>query len=349
MYYTMKDHQGSLAAVIQPDGDVERLSYDAWGPRRNPTGFGYDNLSTATFDRGFTLHEHYDGFGLINMNGRMYDPAVGRMLSPDIVIQQEHNSQAYNRYSYCFNNPLRFTDPSGYVVRGSCSLYWNFSLVFSESSNDNGISFNTDEALGQEIPIIEPFGEEESAAYKAYRDIVFSDEKYKAVQNELIRLEDAEEIFCIRTGENATNGASGGNFKYNRETGEFDVNFGAGEWTDIESLSHELKHADQYMNGKLGFDLRGDVVNCFGYDFLDEVEAFERQGMFGKTLNFDGIRNAYPLLWSKGYFEMNQTIQNCAHDNPALPYNLIKEANKMSFDFNKNPIYLYHGWQKDIR
>ena len=47
---------------------------------------------------------------------RMYDPTVGRMLSPDIVIQQEHNSQAYNRYSYCFNNPLRFTDPSGYVT-----------------------------------------------------------------------------------------------------------------------------------------------------------------------------------------------------------------------------------------
>lgn len=48
MYYTLKDHQGSLAAVIHPDGDVERLSYDAWGRRRNPVGFGYDNLSTAT-------------------------------------------------------------------------------------------------------------------------------------------------------------------------------------------------------------------------------------------------------------------------------------------------------------
>src|SRR5574344_1290629 len=53
---------------------------------------------------------------LINMNGRLYDPLVGRMLSPDIVIQDEQNSQAYNRYSYCFNNPLRFTDPSGYVT-----------------------------------------------------------------------------------------------------------------------------------------------------------------------------------------------------------------------------------------
>ena len=48
---------------------------------------------------------------------RMYDPLVGRMLSPDIVIQNTEYSQSYNRYSYCFNNPLRFTDPSGYVVR----------------------------------------------------------------------------------------------------------------------------------------------------------------------------------------------------------------------------------------
>ncbi len=94
---------------------MERLGYDVWGRRRNPNGFGYGNVS-HTFDRGYTLHEHYDDFGLINMNGRLYDPVLGRMLSPDIAVQDEYNAQAYNRYSYCFNNPLRFTDPSGYVV-----------------------------------------------------------------------------------------------------------------------------------------------------------------------------------------------------------------------------------------
>ena len=77
--------------------------------------YSYANVS-HTFDRGFTLHEHYDDFNLINMNGRMYDPVIGRMLSPDIAIQDEYNPQAYNRYTYCFNNPLRFTDPSGYFV-----------------------------------------------------------------------------------------------------------------------------------------------------------------------------------------------------------------------------------------
>lgn len=114
MYYTLKDHQGSLAATIHGSA-VERLSYDPWGRRRNTTNFGYDNVN-HTFDRGYTLHEHYDEFDLINMNGRLYDPILGRMLSPDIVIQNEQSPQAYNRYSYCFNNPLRYTDPSGYVV-----------------------------------------------------------------------------------------------------------------------------------------------------------------------------------------------------------------------------------------
>ena len=115
---TLKDHQGNLTATIHGN-TVERLSYDAWGRRRNPVGFGYATVAEpveATFDRGYTLHEHYDEFDLINMNGRLYDPVLGRMLSPDIAIQDLYNQQAYNRYSYCLNNPLRFTDPSGYVV-----------------------------------------------------------------------------------------------------------------------------------------------------------------------------------------------------------------------------------------
>ena len=114
MNYILKDHQGSMYASVTGN-TVERYGFDAWGRRRNPQTLSYDNVSVS-YDRGFTLHEHYDDFGLINMNGRVYDPLVGRMLSPDILIQDPELSQAYNRYSYCLNNPLRFTDPSGYVV-----------------------------------------------------------------------------------------------------------------------------------------------------------------------------------------------------------------------------------------
>ena len=100
IYYTLKDHQGSLMAVVHGN-TVERLSYDAWGRRRNPAGFGYSGL-TYTFDRGYTLHEHYDEFGLVNMNGRLYDPVLGRMLSPDIAIYFVGDHFVYYGKSCCY-------------------------------------------------------------------------------------------------------------------------------------------------------------------------------------------------------------------------------------------------------
>lgn len=48
------------------------------------------------------------------MNGRIYDPLLGRFLSADLVVQSPSSLQSYNRYSYCGNNPLSFTDPSGF-------------------------------------------------------------------------------------------------------------------------------------------------------------------------------------------------------------------------------------------
>jgi len=70
--------------------------------------------------------KHMDLFGLINMsnelrsrlyfsagNGRIYDPGLGRFLSPDPYVQMPDNSQNFNRYSYALNNPLVYTDPSG--------------------------------------------------------------------------------------------------------------------------------------------------------------------------------------------------------------------------------------------
>lgn len=69
--------------------------------------------ASAYLTRGFTGHEHLDDFGLIDMNGRVYDPILSRFLSPDPYVQLPDFSQNLNRYSYCLNNPLKFTDPSG--------------------------------------------------------------------------------------------------------------------------------------------------------------------------------------------------------------------------------------------
>ena len=131
MHYTLKDQQGSLTATICGN-TVERLSYDAWGRRRDPNGFGYGNV-THTFDRGYTLHEHYDDFGLINMNGRMYDPVMSSFLSVDAFVDDPTSAQGFNRYAYCMHNPLRYTDPSGWRKQGrepTSGNYENWSMRY---------------------------------------------------------------------------------------------------------------------------------------------------------------------------------------------------------------------------
>jgi RHS repeat-associated protein len=89
-------------------------NFDAWGRNRNTTDWTYNNIAAPTLawqTRGYTGHEHLPVFGLINMNGRLYDPLLGRMLSPDNYTHG--GSQGYNRYTYAMNNPLKYTDPDG--------------------------------------------------------------------------------------------------------------------------------------------------------------------------------------------------------------------------------------------
>lgn len=116
--YVHKDHLGSVQAYTNEQGAlIGEMSYDAWGRRRNPVNWEYyTNLvdANAWHPRGFTGHEHLDIFEMINMNGRMYDPILGRFLSPDPFVQAPDYTQGLNRYVYCVNNPLSLVDPSGY-------------------------------------------------------------------------------------------------------------------------------------------------------------------------------------------------------------------------------------------
>ncbi len=118
--YWHKDQLGSLQAVSDSAGNLlEELSYDAWGKRRNADGSAISDTATHIFARGFTGHEHYDLFDLVDMNGRVYDPFLGRFLSADPSVQFPDNLQSLNRYSYVLNNPLSYTDPSGFSLWSS--------------------------------------------------------------------------------------------------------------------------------------------------------------------------------------------------------------------------------------
>lgn len=116
--YVGRDYLGSITHLIDATGVVKQeLSYDPWGRLRNPVNqvlyASGSEVVPILGSRGYTGHEHLINFGLINMNARLYDPVVGRFLSPDPYIQAPDFSQSFNRYSYCWNNPLRYNDLNG--------------------------------------------------------------------------------------------------------------------------------------------------------------------------------------------------------------------------------------------
>ncbi len=120
-FYSYNDYLGSPLVITDESGIIiHNQNFDAWGRKRNPSNLTYNEIPiTPNWLRGFTGHEYYSDFELINMNGRIYDPVISRFLSPDNFIQDETNVQNYNRYSYTWNNPLKYTDPTGYTVAHS--------------------------------------------------------------------------------------------------------------------------------------------------------------------------------------------------------------------------------------
>ena len=128
-HYLRRDHLGSVETITDEAAAViERTSFDAWGKRRaedwtqlaNPQAY-----ASATTPRGFTGHEMLDGVGLIHMGGRVYEPELGRFLTADSFVQDATNTQSLNRYSYVLNNPLSYTDPSGFFFKKASGGFLN--------------------------------------------------------------------------------------------------------------------------------------------------------------------------------------------------------------------------------
>ena len=85
----------------------------------------------------YSLNPEIQQIQIQTMNGRMYDPVIGRVLSPDNYVQDPTNTQCYNRYSYCLNNPLRYTDPSGWFASASGdNATFNISNAWADRIND---------------------------------------------------------------------------------------------------------------------------------------------------------------------------------------------------------------------
>jgi RHS repeat-associated protein len=151
--YFHTDNLGSISVITDESGAVvERDSYDAWGKRRFPTGADDPAGSlTSQTTRGFTGQEELAAVGLVHLNGRVYDPLVGRMMSADPMVPDPMNGQAWNRYSYVINNPLALTDPNGYCFLGMCTWGKAISTFFNRTF---GVLFREFPILGNLLELL---------------------------------------------------------------------------------------------------------------------------------------------------------------------------------------------------
>jgi len=110
------DHVGSVESVTNDFGEVlEKRSYDVFGAKPNPKWGEPGDGASSKVTKGFTGHEEDEEFGLVNMRGRWYDPRIARFTTPDPIIANIYDGQCLNSFSYVWNNPLTFVDPSGFL------------------------------------------------------------------------------------------------------------------------------------------------------------------------------------------------------------------------------------------
>jgi RHS repeat-associated protein len=143
-YYLTTDHLGSTAVVSDKNGaNVVKESFAALGWSTN-TGAEQATIGTVS-PQGFTGQEQLNEFALVNMNGRMYTiGGQGVFLSPDPTIQDPSNTQNYNRYSYVWNNPVTYVDPTGFSTgpsndfRDGGGSLWDFASFGQEHGCSGG-------------------------------------------------------------------------------------------------------------------------------------------------------------------------------------------------------------------
>jgi RHS repeat-associated protein len=108
LQYLLTDHLGSIVAVTDASGTLVPDSEQRYMPFGEPW-LAADEVT----DFGYTGQRSLADVGLMDYNARWYDAALGRFVSADSLVPGAGNPQAFNRYAYVGNNPMRLVDPSG--------------------------------------------------------------------------------------------------------------------------------------------------------------------------------------------------------------------------------------------
>ena len=138
-HYLHKDTQGSVSLITNESGSViAQHIYDPFGKQTTLSTHSLfaQAIYNAPSHQGYTGHHELSDVGIVHMGGRIYDPTLGRFLQADPFVQAPNNTQNYNRYSYVLNNPMSYTDPSGYFFKKLEKLvkrYWKVAVAVGVS------------------------------------------------------------------------------------------------------------------------------------------------------------------------------------------------------------------------
>jgi len=138
--YLFSDHLGSVSAATNASGALVGMQhYDPWG-RVRTGGIG---LTARTF-----TGQRRDATGLLEYHARYDDPTLGRFISPDSIVPEPGNPQSFNRFAYVYNNPLKYTDPTGHWIESAVDIAFIAYDIWDIHQNgltwDNGLALAAD-------------------------------------------------------------------------------------------------------------------------------------------------------------------------------------------------------------
>lgn len=256
---------------------------------------------TLATDKQFT-GQRLDSTGLYYYNARYYDPDIGRFISPDTVVQSLYDPQSLNRDSYCLNNPLRYTDPTGDVVNFQNE---DLAMMYLES----GVDIPMNSELGQMI-------QDWASLRNAYSDLM-NDPNAGAIATELYN--DPNKIISIGFG-TPNGGAGGQTLPTNVAKASLEALAGVGsaiDWTITISsgfsgtpgltplLAHELYHAhDSTLSDSVQEEVRAYQLEDKVADRLNPLPNGLQNNTLGlrsiDSTNISQLQVAYRALNANG-------------------------------------------------
>ncbi|MDB5258508.1 MAG: large protein [Chitinophagaceae bacterium] len=280
---------------------------------------------------------------------RQYDSRLGRWLSLDPKMMEFLSFSPYNAFN---NNPVVYTDPDGSEIKGDIAYFNKYiekvdHLITSvdklimktkseiETATKKGLSTNN---LNKRL-----------ASFEKKR-VIFTD-----VIAELVRLTVSEQTYFIRTHAGVEEDMGNGWTDFESKTGNVRINIKEGKGEDLSTLSHELKHAYQFEEGKVSFAWERGVdgqSHAFLYDIQDEVEAFNRTLDLGLSLKKDKRRATAEILYRDyGYpriIRSEQVTLDYVLKNGQTYGEWIRKGITERTKLGKKPLNAIIGWQNYI-